>query len=343
MMKIAIVGGGLLGKLFAWRLCQHHEVHLYSHPHASENTCSLIAGAMMSPYAESFVLNPYWLSMAKRSLKLWPTILRSLPEAVYFQNHGSIVVALHEHQDLFEKWVLGVKRHAPDVKPLMGRDDVLRCLLPDEAHLNPRQLLCVLSDFLHKQKIHWYEEVVDELPSQFDWVIDCRGLGAKKNVNGLRGTRGEMLLVHAQNVHLSQALRFLHPLYGCYIVPQGNNQYMIGATHQESESLDPIYVKSIMLLLTGAMLVEPRFKDATLLETKVGLRPTNDSHLPFVQIKARQITVNGLFRHGFLLAPALVESLVNIIMEGENNEPNYDHLQSTNTMGDKQLLFTAFA
>ncbi|MGE3320299.1 MAG: FAD-dependent oxidoreductase [Candidatus Berkiella sp.] len=336
-MKVAIVGAGLVGKLFAWYLCQQQcEIHIFSHPRAKQNTCAIAAGAMLSPYAELPLLNPYWFEIAQRSLLWWPKILSTLSLPVHYQRSGTRVVVLPEHGTLLEQWIQSIKRQLPNFNPIIQRDKQWSCYIADEAHLNPRQLLIALSQYLAEQRIQWHEQVIEEdfLFDGFDWVIECKGLGAKNTLGELRSVRGEMLLLHAPSINLSQAARFLHPLYGCYIVPQGDHHYMIGATHQESDSMAAIYVKSIMMLLTGAVLFEPRFKDAALLEAKVGLRPTTNDHLPLIQAGSKKILVNGLYRHGFLLAPAIVADIVTKLCKGEKCEAHEDYLQSSPFVGD---------
>lgn len=325
-MKIAIVGGGLVGRLFAWHLCQKAEVHVFEQSGKDKNkTCGFAAGAMISPYSELAVLGYEWLEKALAALRWWPVILKSLPHAVYYQQSGTVVIASLEHASLLNQWLALLKRQLPSFSPSIIRGKQFSCYIEDEAHINPRQLLPTLAEYVINQGVCWHEKTVQAIKPyellivdethHFDWIIDCRGLGAKTSIPSLRGVRGEMILLEAPKVLLAHAVRFLHPLYGCYIVPQGENSYMIGATHMESESAAPMYVKSAMSLLTGALLCEPQFKDAHLLESKVGLRPTTSNHLPFVDKVPGLLAVNGLFRHGFLLAPAIVAELVDGIIK----------------------------
>ena len=66
-------------------------------------------------------------------------------------------------------------------------------------------------------------------PAQ-DWTVDCRGFLAKDHLRQLRGVKGEMLILHSDEIALSRPIRMLHPRRPVYIVPRGAGYFMIGAT-----------------------------------------------------------------------------------------------------------------
>ncbi|MFW5653408.1 MAG: FAD-dependent oxidoreductase [Planctomycetota bacterium] len=147
----------------------------------------------------------------------------------------------------------------------------------------------------------------------FDVVIDCRGLAAQPDLSELRGVRGELIEVHAPDVHLRRPIRFLHPRTSAYIVPRPRHQrYLIGASVIESEDQGQISVRSVLELLSAAWTVNPAFAEARVLSTRVNCRPALDDNQPRVVIEAggRLIRVNGLFRHGYLLGPAVAEHVL---------------------------------
>jgi glycine oxidase len=81
---------------------------------------------------------------------------------------------------------------------------------------------------------------------------------------------------------------------------------MIGATSIESEDRD-LTVRSALELLSAAYAVHPAFGEARIVEIGAGLRPAYPDHLPRITVRGDHIRINGLYRHGFLLAPALAE------------------------------------
>lgn len=327
-MKVGIVGGGIVGRLMAWHLChQPIEVHLFDQGIEQNLTCSFAAGAMISPYTELAVLGKVWLEKAMMALTCWPQIIKSLPSSIYYRQSGTRLVANTEHVSLLTHALTGIQKAFPGfMRPkLLSTIKQVSCHIDDEAHLNPRQLLSALGDYVCAKGVHWHHETVHRIQPyrlysehqwDFDWIIDCRGLGAQTARKELRAVRGEIVLLRAPGVDLQHAVRLLHPHYACYVIPQGQHHYVVGATHLESESVQSIYVKSAMSLLTGAMMIEPRFKDAEIVSTKVGLRPTTPEHVPFVIHEPGLFQINGFFRHGFLLAPSLVADVAQSIIAG---------------------------
>ena len=137
-------------------------------------------------------------------------------------------------------------------------------------------------------------------------VIDCRGLGARDEQSELRGVKGEMIIVETPEVELSRPVRLIHPRWPLYVIPRGDGRFMLGATSIEAED-SAVSVRSALELLGAAYAVHPAFAEARILEFGAGLRPAYPDNLPRISIGPERIAVNGLYRHGFLLAPALAE------------------------------------
>ena len=141
---------------------------------------------------------------------------------------------------------------------------------------------------------------------KFDWVFDCRGLAANKDITGLHGVRGEVITVQALQVNLSRMVRVMHPRYRIYIVPRENQHYMIGATEIQSEDQGPVSVRSTLELLSAAFSVHSGFAEARIISLDSHVRPTTMDHQPYIDMKPGITRINGLYRHGFLLSPAIV-------------------------------------
>jgi glycine oxidase len=69
-------------------------------------------------------------------------------------------------------------------------------------------------------------------------------------------------------------------------------------------------------LLSAAYAVHPAFGEARIVEIGSGLRPAFPDNLPRISIDNQRIAVNGLYRHGFLLAPALAELTLGYVARG---------------------------
>jgi glycine oxidase len=205
--------------------------------------------------------------------------------------------------------------------------------LPNEGQLDNRQLLEALLAELMLMKVpcHWHQSIEPEALRQnqnYDWVIDCRGLGAKDSwqntsdsSKNLRGIRGEVIRLHAPEVKLRRPTRLIHPRYPIYIAPKEDNIYVVGATEIESEDLSPMSVRSAMELLSATYTVHSGFAEARILEMATQCRPTLKDNLPEIchdqqSNTASLMKINGLYRHGFMISPAILDCALEILSAG---------------------------
>ncbi len=168
----------------------------------------------------------------------------------------------------------------------------------------------------HQVTVHWHSP---RTPDSFqpgktghpDWVFDCRGLGARVEWPQLRGVRGEVVRLHAPDVKLQRPTRLIHPRYPIYIAPKENHVFVIGATEIETEDLSPASVRSALELLSAAYTVHSGFAEARILEINTQARPTLADNLPAIRcLGERTLQINGLYRHGFLISPAMLDVVV---------------------------------
>ena len=123
-------------------------------------------------------------------------------------------------------------------------------------------------------------------------------------------------MVRAPEVELVRPVRLLHPRHPLYVVPWSGGRFLVGATMIESEDTGPVTVRSALELLGAAYSVHPAFAEARILEFGSGLRPAFPDNLPRISVDQDKIAVNGLYRHGFLLAPALAELTLHYVERG---------------------------
>jgi glycine oxidase len=149
-----------------------------------------------------------------------------------------------------------------------------------------------------------------ELDIAVDIVVDARGVGAKPALPALRGVRGEVLRVLCHGVQLQRPVRLMHPRYQLYVVPRQNNLFVVGATELESEDSGRVTLRSTLELGSALYSLHPAFGEARLLGASAALRPAFDNDQPACLLQDGVWHINGLYRHGYLCAPALVESLM---------------------------------
>ncbi|WP_017444636.1 glycine oxidase ThiO [Gayadomonas joobiniege] len=338
--KIALIGGGLIGRLLAWQLKNenpNYQVELYEkQAKDGQQSAAYVAAAMLAPLAESIVAGPLVNQLGKQSVALWQALLAQLPEPVFIQQAGTLVIAhqqdagdlksfrqrLGTGAELRELTRAGIAELEPQ---LAGRFNQ-GLWLPSEGQLDNRQLLRVLTQALDDVGVgcfYQYEVCIKDNSvwhgakacGEYDWIIDCRGLGAKSNLKGLRGVRGEVARVRSQEVQLHRPIRLMHPRYPIYIAPKPDHEFVIGATEIESENQRPVTVRSTLELLSAAYSVQPAFAEAELISLQTGLRPTLSDNEPSIDVTNRLITVNGLYRHGYLIGPAMIQQVMLKLVE----------------------------
>jgi glycine oxidase len=127
-----------------------------------------------------------------------------------------------------------------------------------------------------------------------------------------------MLLLRLPELSLRRPVRMLHPRLPVYIVPRGDGVYMVGASMIESDEATRISARSMLELLSAAYALHPAFGEAEILEIGTGVRPAFADNLPRIRRVAEVLYVNGLYRHGFLLAPALARRAAQMLLDGRH-------------------------
>jgi glycine oxidase len=145
--------------------------------------------------------------------------------------------------------------------------------------------------------------------------VDCRGMGARRNWRQLRGVRGEIVRLYAPEIELSCMLRLLHPRYPVYIIPRGEGRLVVGATSIESDDRSAVSVRGALELLTSAYSVLPALAEARILEFNTQVRPALPDNTPAIHFDRQRsvLRINGLYRHGFLVTPAIVENVLALL------------------------------
>ncbi len=349
-----VLGAGLMGRLLALSLSQAgHPVRLVDAgaPDGS-GAAAWVAAAMLAPLAESAITEPSVVAMGRYALTRWPELIAGLTRPVYFQRNGTLIVWHRQDANEAQRFS-GLLAQTGRVLPELPQPQALdgRALgalepalaqrfhqglyLPQEGQLDNRQLLQALLDTLAARgvAVEWHtpltlEQARDLQAAQGGWVLDCRGLGARgdspettssTSTRALRGVRGEVARIHAPDVTLQRPTRLLHPRYPIYIAPKENHVFVIGATEIESDDLSPASVRSTLELLSAAYAVHPGFGEGRILELLTQCRPTLPDNLPAVrEVAPRVLQINGLYRHGFMISPALLDAVLEWMQQGRS-------------------------
>jgi glycine oxidase len=342
-MKIAIVGAGILGHLVAWELHQRgHDLTVYEADADGVNSgAAWTAAGMLTPNTELHAPDDV-LEMALRSLKRWPDVVASLQGRATFNRGGCWVVSHREDKGSYQHFLNHIEhnnvvdasriRHC-DRADLMQEQPALSehfsqaVHLPDECWVDPVEVMGAIKHLVIDAGANWqmntpvkhclaYKVITQTTTYDgFDWVIDTRGLGAIEDWHGLRGIRGEVLVMHAPEVEITALVRLMHPRYNLYIVPRPDHVYILGATEIESDDRGPMSVRSALELLSAAYSIHSGFAEARILELRTNCRPTLPDHRPAVIMPEKGlIRANGLYRHGILLAPEVAHTVIETMM-----------------------------
>jgi len=365
--KYAIVGAGLMGRLLAVALAKRGaKVELFEKGGPDGNLAAArIAAAMLAPLAESAITEDSVVQMGIHSLPRWKQLINELAKPVFFQQEGTLILWHRQDEGDAERFASHLERNCErntgltkprhldsqsltEIEPSVADRFSQGLYLPNEGQLDNRQLLEALLAELILMKVacHWHQAVKPEELRQsqnYDWVIDCRGLGAKDSwtnksdsSKNLRGIRGEVIRLHAPEVKLRRPTRLIHPRYPIYIAPKEDDVYVVGATEIESEDLSPMSVRSAMELLSATYTVHSGFAEARILEMSTQCRPTLKDNLPEICHDQRLnvaslMKINGLYRHGFMISPAILDCALEILSTGSSASAMNLGLQVTAT------------
>ncbi len=261
--------------------------------------------------------------------------------AVEFHQRGSLLVA-HRGDEGAARRVVDLLKHkappefAPQALAMPELHELEPAIhgcahawmLPGEGQIHTVQAMTAL--YLAATQIgaqwHWGESVqrvsagvlhTTKGECGFDWVFDVRGTGARPSAalqnedNGftpqVRGVRGEIFWLDAPGLVLHRPVRLLHPRHRVYIVPRQGGQIVVGASEIESEDRSPVSLRTTLELLSAAHSILPELAEARVIHSESNLRPALPDNLPRLATSPGITRINGLFRHGWLIAPALVE------------------------------------
>jgi glycine oxidase len=329
-MRVLVKGAGVAGLVVAYELAgRGAEVLVIDRGPAAGGRASWLAGGMLAPCCEREGGEVSIIALGKGAAQWWDAVL---PGLVHF--NGTLVVALP--RDAAEIWRFAARTEG--YRHLSA--DLLAALEPDlagrfgtglffagEAHLDPRRALPRLYETLAGMDVRFgFGQTEAPSGERFDRIIDCTGMAAAHLLPGLRGVRGEMLYVETHEVALTRPVRLVHPRFPVYVVPRGGGRFMVGATMIESADDGPVTARSMMELLNAAYGLHPAFGEARVMEMAAGVRPAFADNLPKVLERDGTILVDGLYRHGFLMAPMLARRVAELVLADHSTKGDADEI-----------------
>lgn len=321
MADAVVVGAGVAG-LWAARALLAHGLRPRLIDRAGppgEHGCSWWAGGMLAPDCEGALAEPIVVRHGRDAARAWAEVTEVAAQ-------GTLVLAPERDQADLRAFAQRTSGHEtvdaariadlePDLAPRHRRGLFFR----GEAHLDPRRALSDLAAALAREgvAVERGEVEPDDVAGP---VLDCRGLAAQDRLSDLRGVRGEMAILRSSEIRLARPVRLLHPRHPLYVVPRGGGLFMLGATQIESGSRGGVTARSALELLSAAYALDPRFAEAEVVELGADRRPAFPDNVPRVIRRGRVLHLNGLFRHGYLMAPALAAQAAAVVATGEKGD-----------------------
>ena len=319
MVDVAILGAGVCGLTIATEVVSRGGTVRLHDPAGGPGAhgCSWWAGGMLAPHCERESAEEPVVRLGAEAAAWWDR------HAGGVTRNGSLVVALGRDRGELKRFARRTQGFAEldaagvaAVEPDLADRTAGALFFETEAHLSPRDAIAALRNRLTAQGV----VISTDAPSPAARTIDCRGFAARDALADLRGVKGEMLILRCPDVTLTRPVRLLHPRFPLYIVPRGDGVYMLGATMIEASERTRITARSMVELLNAAYALHPAFGEAEVLEIGVDARPAFPDNLPRIRRRGDVIYANGLFRHGYLLAPALARMTADYLFDGVRPE-----------------------
>ncbi len=325
-MRIRVIGAGAAGLTAGFELlresrAKNREISLeiVEKLAGPGRGCSFYAGGMIAPWCEAESTEPIVASLGAEALDFWT---RLVPVA---ERRGSLVVAPKRDRADLQQFSRRTSHFTTldgaglaALEPDLAENFDAALYFAEEAHLSPRAALDELARSLAAEPhvVFRYGLDADALPDDADWILDARGFAARPKLSGLRGVKGEMMILRSADIKLTRPVRMLHPRHPVYVVPRPDGTFMIGATMIENEERARVTAQSLVELVNSAFAIHPGFAEAEVIETGSDVRPSFIDNLPRIVVEGRRIFLNGLYRHGFLLSPALASRAAKIVFDG---------------------------
>jgi len=322
LSKTLIVGGGLAGTLTAWALHKRQEAFsVYDNGSAS---ASKVAAGMYNPVSFKRVVEVWNAEEHMRVMletyseiekAIGIKILNRLPILRIFPNEQYRDHWSSRMNHEVGKWISPVREDVPEgvVAPngfgiveeagwvnLQEMINGVRCLFPEK----------------YEQK-SW--SISDGIPDGFDRVIDCRGVGAKDELNELgyklASDHGEILTLKSNTLETQDMI--INKVK--WLMPFSKDTYKLGATYEWGvENSKPTDEGQNELLEAIKPAINPSISESfEIINHESGLRPTSHDRRPYAcELNSHPgiYVLNGLGTRGVLVAPAIVRKIISEIL-----------------------------
>ncbi|MBS1166968.1 MAG: thiO 2 [Proteobacteria bacterium] len=314
-VDVAIVGAGPMGLVTALMCARAGlKVAIYERQSDFSGSPAWNSTGVLAPDCEADGADATIVDLGRRSVELWPTLIPGLTtNGALVLGNRRLPTALDDYSTFVLNYEWVDEERIAALEPSLAGVYSRGMYFPQAAHADPRTLFTGLKDVLEAGGIRIRFDWIGTIESlQAERIVDTRGLGARDRFPELRAVTAEMAQVRSHKIELTRPIRLLHNRHALYVTPRGQGVYVIGATTIDDDR-SGVSVRSAGELMTHAVSLLPAFADAEVMELRSGLMPVLMNGVPKVQVGDRVIAVNGLFRYGWMVAPAIAEDLLRVI------------------------------
>jgi glycine oxidase len=346
-VKVAIVGGGIIGLSIGWRLRRAGvEVTIFDRD-AAGRAASWVAAGMLAPVSEYGFEHEEIYELGAKSLARYGSFLDELAEdagrRVKIDTHGTLSVGLdrddaealrrvyrfREHRDLPVQWLSGSE--AREIEPLLSPRVASGMWIPEDYQVNNHELVDALAravralggevrEHCRVRAVRCGESGVTGIDTESgaeeaDAIIIAAGCWSAQ-IEGLpEDARPPVRPVKGQIVSLRETdefkLKRVIRTPDCYLVSKGDGRLLVGATDEDMGFDTEATAGPVMRLIERAWEAVPGIYDLPIESIDVGLRPGSRDHLPIIGETSVPglVMATGHYRHGILLAPATADAV----------------------------------
>jgi glycine oxidase len=353
LMRVAVIGGGVVGLTLAWRLAADgHRVDLYDDRPGSG--ASHAAAGMLSPAGEAWFGEDALLRLGAESLRMWPAFAEELSRAgtldVWLRRTGTLLVGCDDADAADLDRTRGLlRRHGLAAEPLTRREArarepalssaVRRGLLVDDLSVHNRRVVEALRRACARSGVRLHRQRADvvvavgaavgvrgrgpgRLTRAADAVVVAAGTGLRE-VRGVperiraavRPVKGQILRLHGDPPPITRTVRALVRGDPVYAVPRADGEVVLGATSEDREDGRRVSADGVFEMLRRGIAVLPALRECALTETTARARPGTADNGPLVGHTGVDdlFVAAGHYRGGVLTAPVTAQAVADLL------------------------------
>lgn len=348
-MKVAIVGGGIIGLAIALELRRSAVEVVVFDKSAPGTEASRAAGGMLAPQKEAHGPGAF-LELCLRSRTIWPAFAARVAElsghpSTYLES-GILLSAFNDAEvhwlDATAAWqracslrvelLTGDEARAQE--PLLSDQVLSAAWFPDEHQVDPVFFVPALVDACRRTGVKLVTAQITEIAEQSGSAIGVRhaaGLESADQVVLAAGAWSSRIAgahlppdlvapIRGQMVELRCATLPSRILGGprCYVIPRAKGRAVAGTTEERVGFDSSVTDAGLKTILAAVAELCPALAAAAVTSTWAGLRPFSPGELPLLGPGPLEnlVLATGHFRNGVLLAP-LTARLVSQVILGQ--------------------------